>query len=88
MWLGNESLSRAGLRSGMRFVDVAAGSGALAFRRHASAHEFSRRSSSVMLDLLDGRARKEGLEIEVRVMDGQALELDDDVSTWPDRSSA
>ncbi|TIM84242.1 MAG: SAM-dependent methyltransferase, partial [Mesorhizobium sp.] len=29
MWLGNEGLNRAGLRSGMRFVDVAAGSGAL-----------------------------------------------------------
>jgi SAM-dependent methyltransferase len=31
-----------------------------------------------MLDLLEARARKEGLEIETRVMDGQALDLDDD----------
>jgi hypothetical protein len=29
MWLGNESLRRLGLRGGMRFLDVAAGSGAL-----------------------------------------------------------
>jgi len=29
MWLGHEGLRRAGLRAGMRFLDVAAGSGAL-----------------------------------------------------------
>ena len=29
MWLANEGLRRAGLRAGMRFLDVAAGSGAL-----------------------------------------------------------
>ena len=29
MWLGHEGLRRAGLRSGMRFLDVASGSGAL-----------------------------------------------------------
>ena len=29
MWLGQEGLRRAELRSGMRFLDVAAGSGAL-----------------------------------------------------------
>ena len=29
MWLGNEGLRRAGLRAGMQFLDVAAGSGAL-----------------------------------------------------------
>ena len=29
MWLGNEGLCRAELRGGMRFLDVAAGSGAL-----------------------------------------------------------
>ena len=28
MWLANEGLRRVGLRSGMRFLDVAAGSGA------------------------------------------------------------
>ena len=29
MWLGEQGLRRAGLRPGMRFLDVAAGSGAL-----------------------------------------------------------
>ena len=29
MWLASEGLRRAGLRPGMRFLDVAAGSGAL-----------------------------------------------------------
>src|SRR4029077_3056950 len=33
--------------------------------------------SPVMLDLLKQRAGKEGLNIETRVMDGHALELDD-----------
>ncbi|MFB3068721.1 MAG: class I SAM-dependent methyltransferase, partial [Acidobacteriota bacterium] len=33
--------------------------------------------SPVMLELLQGRAGKEGLNIETRVMDGHALELDD-----------
>jgi SAM-dependent methyltransferase len=33
--------------------------------------------SPVMLELLEVRARKEGLSIETRVMDGHALELDD-----------
>jgi SAM-dependent methyltransferase len=33
--------------------------------------------SPVMLERLDARARKEGLELETRVMDGHALELED-----------
>ena len=33
--------------------------------------------SPVMLELLGARARQEGLKIETRVMDGHALELDD-----------
>jgi ubiquinone/menaquinone biosynthesis C-methylase UbiE len=79
MWLGNEGLSRAGLRSGMRFVDVAAGSGALSIpAARIGAQVLATDQSSVMLDLLDQRARKEGLGIETRVMDGHALELDDD----------
>jgi ubiquinone/menaquinone biosynthesis C-methylase UbiE len=79
MWLGNEGLSRAGLRSGMRFVDVAAGSGALSIpAARIGAQVLATDQSSVMLDLLGQRARKEGLGIETRVMDGHALELDDD----------
>jgi ubiquinone/menaquinone biosynthesis C-methylase UbiE len=79
MWLGNQGLSRAGLRSGMRFVDVAAGSGALSIpAARIGAKVLATDQSSVMLDLLDQRARQQGLGIETRVMDGHALELDDD----------
>jgi ubiquinone/menaquinone biosynthesis C-methylase UbiE len=79
MWLGNEALSRAGLRSGMRFVDVAAGSGALSIpAARIGAQVLATDQSSVMLDLLGQRVRQEGLGIETRVMDGHALELDDD----------
>jgi SAM-dependent methyltransferase len=79
MWLGNEALGRAGLRPGMRFVDVAAGSGALGIpAARIGARVLATDQSSVMLDLLGQRARKEGLSIETRVMDGHALELDDD----------
>jgi ubiquinone/menaquinone biosynthesis C-methylase UbiE len=78
MWLGNEALSRAGLRSGMRFVDVAAGSGALSIpAARFGAQVLATDQSSVMLELLGQRARSEGLSIETRVMDGNALELDD-----------
>ena len=78
MWLGNEGLRRAGLRAGMRFLDVAAGSGALAIpaARHG-ARVLATDQSPVMLELLQQRARKEGLDIETRVMDGHALALDD-----------
>jgi ubiquinone/menaquinone biosynthesis C-methylase UbiE len=79
MWLGNEGLRRAELRPGMRFLDVAAGSGALSIpAARLGAQVVATDLSQVMLDLLEARARKEGLEIETRVMDGQALDLDDD----------
>jgi SAM-dependent methyltransferase len=79
MWLGNEGLRRAELRPGMRFLDVAAGSGALSIpAARLGAQVVATDLSPVMLDLLEARARKEGLEIETRVMDGQALDLDDD----------
>lgn len=78
MWLGSESLRRAGLRSGMRFLDVAAGSGALSIpAARLGARVLATDQSPVMLRLLEQRARKEGLDIETRVMDGHALELDD-----------
>jgi len=78
MWLGNEGLRRAGIRAGMRFLDVAAGSGALAIpAARLGAQVLATDQSPVMLELLGARARKEGLDIETRVMDGQALELDD-----------
>lgn len=78
MWLGNEGLRRAGLRAGMRFLDVAAGSGALAIPAgRLGVHVLAIDQSPVMLELLGARVRKEGLHVETRVMDGHALELDD-----------
>ncbi len=78
MWLGNEGLIRAGLRPGMGFLDVAAGSGALSIpAARIGAEVLATDQSPVMLELLRTRARKEGLTIETRVMDGHALELDD-----------
>ena len=78
MWLGNEGLGRAGLDSGMRFLDVAAGSGALSIpAARLGADVLATDQSPVMLELLARRARGEGLDIETRVMDGQTLELDD-----------
>lgn len=77
--LGDEALRRAGLRSGMRFLDVAAGSGALsipAARRGARVLAID--LSPVMLAHLAARTRAEGLDIDTRVMDGHALDLDAD----------
>ncbi|MEZ5936559.1 MAG: methyltransferase domain-containing protein, partial [Alphaproteobacteria bacterium] len=79
MWLGNEGLHRAGLRAGMRFLDVASGSGALSIpAARMGASVLATDLSSVMLDLLKARAREEGLDIETRVTDGHALEIEDD----------
>ncbi|MGH8177168.1 MAG: class I SAM-dependent methyltransferase [Steroidobacter sp.] len=78
MWLGNEGLRRAGLRSGMRFLDVAAGSGALSIpAARSGARVLATDQSPVMLELLTARAQGEGLDIETRVMDGHALEVRD-----------
>lgn len=78
MWLGNEGLRRAELRPGMQFLDVAAGSGALSIpAARLGARVLATDLSRVMLGLLSERARKEGLEIETRIMDGHALELGD-----------
>jgi ubiquinone/menaquinone biosynthesis C-methylase UbiE len=78
IWLGNEGLRRAELRAGMRFLDVAAGSGALSIpAARVGAQVLATDQSPVMLELLRARALKEGLNIETRVMDGHALELDD-----------
>lgn len=74
--IAEEGLRRAGLAAGMRFLDVASGSGALslpAARRGAAVMAVDQ--SPVMLDLLRTRARMEGLEVETRVMDGHALDI-------------
>jgi ubiquinone/menaquinone biosynthesis C-methylase UbiE len=78
LWLANESLHRAALRPGMRVLDVAAGSGALSIpAARLSAQVLATDLSPVMLEHLNVRARKEGLSIETCVMDGHALELED-----------
>lgn len=79
MWLANEGLRRANLRPGMRFLDVASGSGALSIpAARQGAEVLSVDISPTMLDRLKLRARKERLTVETRVMDGHVLELDDD----------
>ena len=79
MWVANEGLRRAGLSPGMRFLDVAAGSGALSIpAARLGARVLATDLSPAMLELLERRARDEGLSIETRVMDGHALDLDDD----------
>jgi ubiquinone/menaquinone biosynthesis C-methylase UbiE len=76
MWLAGEGLRRAGLRSGMEFLDVAAGSGALSIpAAKLGARVLAVDHSPVMLEYLRARARKEGVNIETRVMDGHALDL-------------
>ena len=76
--LGVEGLKRAGLRPGMRFLDVAAGSGALSLpAARQGAHVLATDIAPGMLRQLDLRARAAGLAIETRVMDGTALALDD-----------
>jgi ubiquinone/menaquinone biosynthesis C-methylase UbiE len=78
MWLGNEGLRRAGLRPGMRFLDVAAGSGALSLpAARLGARVLATDLSPAMLEHLERRARQEGLAVETRVMDAHALELED-----------
>ena len=78
IWLAKEGLRRADLRSGMRFLDVAAGSGALSIpAARLGAQVLATDMSPVMLEHLDARARKEGLSVETRIMDGHALELED-----------
>jgi len=77
--LGAGALRRAGLRAGMRFLDVAAGSGALSIpAARLGAQVLSVDISRTMVERLQARARKEGLNLESRVMDGHALDLEND----------
>lgn len=78
IWLGNEGLRRSGLRTGMRFLDVASGSGALSIpAARLGADVFAIDQSPVMLKLLEERATRDGLGIETCAMDGHALQFDD-----------
>lgn len=79
-WLGGEALRRAGLRAGERFLDVAAGSGALSIpAARLGARVLATDLSPAMIERLLARARDEGLAgVEGRAMDGHQLALDDD----------
>lgn len=80
MTIAEGALQRAGLRRGMRMLDVAAGSGALSIpaARHG-AEVLATDLSPAMVERLAARAREEGLSnLETRVMDGHALELEAD----------
>lgn len=74
------ALQRVDLRPGMRFLDVAAGSGALSIpAARLGAEVVATDISPAMVELLEARARNENLTtIEAHVMDGHALELEDD----------
>lgn len=79
MWLGNAGLQYASIQPGMRFLDVAAGSGALSIpAARLGAQVTAVDQSAAMLDLLTARAHREGLNITTHVMDGHALRFDDD----------
>lgn len=77
--LADAVLRRHGVTAGIRVLDVAAGSGALAIAAaRLGARAAATDISPVMIERLDARARGEGLAIDARVMDGHALDLDDD----------
>lgn len=78
--LANEALRRVELRPGMRFLDVAAGSGALGLAAaRLGAEAVATDISPRMIDLLNAHAREEHLSnLKGLVMDGHDLQLDDD----------
>lgn len=78
-WVANEGLRRAGLCAGMQFLDVACGAGALSIpAARLGAHVLATDLSPRMLDRLKASATNAGVELETRMMDGHALELEDD----------
>lgn len=74
------ALQRVDLRPGMRFLDVAAGSGALSVpAARLGAEVVATDISPAMVELIETRARNENLTtVEAHVMDGHALEFEDD----------
>lgn len=78
--LADGALHRAGLEPGMRVLDVAAGSGALSLpAARRGAEVLATDIAPAMIERLNERAREEGLaDLEGRVMDGHALDLEDD----------
>lgn len=79
--LAEDALQRVGLRPGMRFLDVGAGSGALSLpAARLGAQVLATDISPAMIERLRSRADAEGLgQLEAQVMDGHALDLEDDL---------
>jgi ubiquinone/menaquinone biosynthesis C-methylase UbiE len=77
--LAEKALRLVGLQSNMRFLDVAAGSGALSIpAARLGAQVLATDISPAMVERLRGRADKEDLSnLEARVMDGHTLELEE-----------
>ncbi|GAB3409921.1 class I SAM-dependent methyltransferase [Flindersiella endophytica] len=77
---GAEILDLLGIGGSMRFLDVAAGSGALSIpAARSGADVLATDLSPVMMERLRARARSEGLtRLETEVMDGLDLKLADD----------
>lgn len=74
-----ETVARLGVGAGDRVLDVAAGSGAATFAAIArGASVVATDFADEMLERLDLRAREAGVEVDTRVMDGQALDLPDE----------
>jgi ubiquinone/menaquinone biosynthesis C-methylase UbiE len=80
MAFGERLLADVGLRPGLRFLDVASGSGALAVpAAREGADVVAVDISPAMIERLAARAQAEGLSgIQGLAMDGQALDLADD----------
>jgi ubiquinone/menaquinone biosynthesis C-methylase UbiE len=78
--LAEEALRLVGLRAGMRFLDVAAGTGALSIpAARLGAQVMATDISPTMVARLNQRVREEGLvNIEGRVMDAHKLDLEED----------
>lgn len=78
--LGEAALDRVGLRPEHRFLDVAAGSGALSIpAARRGARVLATDIAPTMIDRLNARGREEGLSnLETRVMDGYSLDIEDD----------
>lgn len=100
MRIAEDALRRVDIRPGMRFLDVAAGGGALSIpAARLGAQVLATDFSAAMVGRLKARAREEGLSnLESRVMDGHSLELEDNtfdisgsqfgIMLFPDRPRA
>jgi ubiquinone/menaquinone biosynthesis C-methylase UbiE len=80
VWLANQALARARVGPGVRFLDVAAGCGGLSLpAARLGARVLATDWSPTMIEVFEARAREGGfLDVEGRVMDCHALDLDDD----------